>query len=40
MTCERPGADPPTLAEVNERRDQRFRSRAAVPGSLRRFTER
>jgi fructokinase len=40
MTCERPGADPPTLAEVDERRDQRFRSRAAVSGGLRRFTER
>jgi fructokinase len=40
MTCERPGADSPTLAEVNERRDQRFRSRAAVSGGLRRFTER
>jgi fructokinase len=40
MTCERPGADPPTFAEVNERRDQRFRSRAAVSGGLRRFTER
>ena len=30
MTCERPGADSPTLGEVNERRDQRSRSRAAV----------
>jgi fructokinase len=40
MTCERPGADPPTFAEVNERRDQRFRSRAALSGGLRRFTER
>jgi len=40
MTCERPGADPPTFAEVNERRDQRIRSRAAVSGGLRRFTER
>jgi fructokinase len=40
MTCERPGADSPTFAEVNERRDQRFRSRAAVSGGLYRFTER
>jgi fructokinase len=33
MTCERPGADPPTAGEVRERRDQRSRSRAAVPGA-------
>lgn len=33
MTCERPGADPPTAAEVRQRRYQRSRLRAAVPAS-------
>jgi len=32
MTCERTGADPPTAAELRERRDQRSRCRAAVSG--------